>query len=733
MRTSQIAAILFFLLVFFQASTLKAIIIPVETENLAVVLETDKTNNLFQVYFGKKLTTTNEYEQIYKQIRQKDPNNINFHGAYTSSGTWNLVEPALTIKHADGNLSTELLYVSHESKKVNDNVNITSILLQDPVYKTEVRLLYKTYIKQDIIEQWAEITNKEKGTIILEKYASANLNFFDTSFYLTHYYGIWGMEMQPEHIKLTSGIKTIDSKLGARTNLYNHQVFMLSLDKPANEKEGKVLLGTLAWTGNFKFEFEVDAYRNLRLISGINPHASAYPLSKDKTFKTPSFIYAYSEQGTGNASRNLHHWAKNYRIKNGNGNRLTLLNNWETTHFNFNEEVLTGMFDDSKKIGVDMFLLDDGWFGNDFPRNGPSAGLGDWKVNQKKLPNGIPFLMREAERSGIKFGLWVEPEMINPKSDLYRKHPDWVIKQPERPEKHFRNQLVLDLANPAVQNYIYDVIDEILVENPTLRYLKWDCNAVIYNAHSAYLEKSKQHQSQLYVDYVHGFYNILKRIEQKYPELEMMLCSGGGGRSDYESLQYFTEFWPSDNTDPLERVFIQWNYSYFFPAIATCNHITNFSSVDIKYKTDVAMMGKMGYDIAVNKMTEKELQFTQEAIKTYNSFKGIILHGKQYRLKSPYENPYASLIYVDEAKNKAIAFCYLIENRFSKVYSPTPMALDGLDPLKMYEVKEINLMDGVRSAIHTAVYSGEFLMQIGINPIITKTRSSVVLEINALN
>ena len=362
--------------------------------------------------------------------------------------------------------------------------------------------------------------------------------------------------MQRNEEKLTRGIKSIDSKLGTRAYLLQSPNFMLSFDGKAAENKGTVLLGQLAWSSNFRYDFEVDTQHNLRFIAGINPYASEYKLQPGEVFKTPGLVYVISHNGTGEASRNLHRWARNYRVLDGNGERLTLLNNWEATYFDFDENKITSLFKDAKDLGVDMFLLDDGWFANKYPRNSDRAGLGDWQENKKKLPHGIGYLVSEAAKEGIRFGIWIEPEMVNPKSELYEKHLDWVIRQPERPEKYFRNQLVLDLSNPEVQDFVFGIVDNLLTENPELAFIKWDCNSVIYNANSAYLEKQHIPQTHLYIDYTKGLYNVMKRVREKYPEIPIMMCSGGGGRCDYELFKYFTEFWPSDDTDPLERVFM---------------------------------------------------------------------------------------------------------------------------------------------------------------------------------
>ncbi len=336
------------------------------------------------------------------------------------------------------------------------------------------------------------------------------------------------------------------------------------------------------------------------MISGINPYASQYTVAKNKSFRTPEFIFTLSQSGTGHASRNLHDWARKYQIKDGQGDRMTLLNNWEATYFDFDENKLLSLIGEAKELGVDMFLLDDGWFGNKYKRHSDTQALGDWEVTADKLPNGIGRLTEEAKKQGVKFGLWIEPEMVSPKSELYEKHKDWVITLPNREEYYFRNQLVLDLSNPKVQDYVFGVVDGLMTKYPDIAYFKWDCNSPITNIYSNY-EKMKQ--THLYVDYVRGLYNVLERIKAKYPDLPMMLCSGGGGRTDYEALKYFVEMWPSDNTDPVERIFIQWGYSQVFPAKVQCAHVTTWNkAASIKFRVNVAMM-----DLTVDKVETSTL------------------------------------------------------------------------------------------------------------------------------
>ena len=606
------------------------------------------------------------------------------------------------------------------------------IHLKDPVYPFEVILYYKAYYTDDVIEQWTSIKHMETNTVRLQKYSSVNLYFSSASqYYLTHFHGDWAREMNPEEIQLTAGIKVLDTKLGTRAHLFQSPSFLLSLNQPLNhidESYGEIFAGTLAWSGNYQIQFEIDPRRNLRLIAGINPYASAYILMPNKEFITPSFLFTYSCQGLGVISRNWHRWARKYRIPQGEGNRLTLLNNWEATYFDFNETKLITLIKDGKKLGVDLFLLDDGWFGNKYPRNDDTAGLGDWQENIKKLPHGINYLISAAEASNIKFGIWIEPEMVNPKSELYENHPDWVIKLPNRAEYYFRNQLVLDMSNQAVQEFVYHVVDQLFTENPMLSYIKWDCNSVIYNAYSS----TNPYQSHLYVDYVHGLYRVLDCLRKKYPSIPIMLCSGGGGRIDYGALQYFTEFWPSDNTDGIERIFIQWSYSFFFPAIAICSHVTDWGKQSLKFRTDVAMMGKLGYDIVVNKLDEHELMFSQQVLRTYQRLKDIIWHGDLFRLVSPYRSDHdiASLMYINENQSKGLWFTYLINNRY-RAGSNGAIRLQGLDSMKKYSIQEINIYPGTNNStiISQNSLSGDYLMTFGFDPMVDAQRQSVVLEL----
>ncbi|GFZ37995.1 alpha-galactosidase [Bacteroides nordii] len=693
-------------------------VIKIETGNTSLIYRVGDNGRLYQSYLGKRLN----HEADINHLPQGTE-------AYLTHGMEDYFEPALHIVHNDGNSSTLLKYVSHDSRNLSDGVNETVITLADDQYPVTVKLHYVAYANEDIIKTFTEISHREKKPVMLHKYASSLLHLNHDKYFLTEFAGDWSHEANVMERELAFGKKVIDTKLGARANMFVSPFFQLAVDQPSEENAGEVLVGTLGWTGNFNFTFEVDNKSQLRIISGINPYASEYSLPSGEIFRTPEFYFTYSLNGKGQASRNFHDWARLYQVKDGDQTRMTLLNNWEATYFDFDEEKLIGLMDEAKKLGVDMFLLDDGWFANKYPRSSDHQGLGDWIETADKLPNGIGRLTAEAKKHGIKFGIWIEPEMVNPKSELYEKHKDWVIHLPNREEYYFRNQMVLDLSNPAVQDYVFGVVDQLMTKYPDLAFFKWDCNSPITNIYSPYL---KGKQTHLYIDYVKGLYKVLDRIKAKYPNLPMMLCAGGSGRSDYEALKYFTEFWPSDNTDPIERLFIQWGFSQVFPSKTLCAHVTTWNKdASIKFRTDVAMMCKLGFDIKMSDLNPNEQVYCRQAVTEYNRLKPVILEGDLYRLVSPYGSNHTSSMYVNKNKNQAIVFAFDVYPRYGEHI--LPVRLQGLEANKMYQVKEINLMPGASSSVNGngQTFSGEYLMNVGLDLFTGYKLNSRIIEIIA--
>jgi alpha-galactosidase len=714
-----IACLTVFMCVSAMSQTEEKAVIKIATEQTNLIYRVESDGRLYQVYLGQSLKYDADIAHLPKGTE-----------AYLTHGMEDYFEPAIRVLHNDGNPSLLLKYVSHTQKQTDPNVTETVITLQDDKYPVTVKLFFVSFARENIIKEYAEISHREKKPVTLYNYASSLLHLSGDKYFLTGFSGDWAHEVNMTESRLDFGKKVLDTKLGSRADMFCSPMFLLSLNGEAQENSGEVLFGTISWTGNFRFTFEVDQMNRLRILSGINPYASEYALRPDEVFRTPEFIFTYASEGKGKASRDFHRWARKYQLKDGGKSRMTLLNNWESTYFDFNEEKLIDIIDEAVNLGVDMFLLDDGWFGNKYPRSSDRQGLGDWEVTKEKLPNGIGRLVEAATSKGIKFGIWIEPEMVNPKSELYEKHKDWVIHLPNRDEYYFRNQLVLDLSNPEVQDYVFGVVDNLMTRNPGIAYFKWDCNSPITNIYSPYL---KDKQSHLYIEHVRGLYKVLERVREKYPSLPMMLCSGGGGRSDYEALKYFTEFWPSDNTDPVERIFIQWGYGHFFPSKSITAHVTTWGKQPVKFRTDVAMMCKLGFDLRIHEMSEPEQEYCRNAVKNFKRLENAILDGDLYRLVSPYETDHAAVMYVNEAKDKSVLYAFDIHPRYAE--QTQPVRLQGLDPDAQYRVEEINLIPGARSFFRFSgrTFSGDYLMKAGLPLLSSRPTVSHVLELTKLH
>ena len=698
--------------------------ISIHTNNVQLVLEVKPNGRLYQAYLGERFSDATPLDQLFMPRANQTSPMWAGSEAYPVMGTEDYF--ALQLTHNNGNPTSVLKYVSH-TQTARSGATETVVKLRDEKYPLNVNLHYLAYAKEDVICQWAEISHGENKPISLGRYASAMLYFEEPTYYLTEFSGDWAREMQMSQTQLNFGRKTIDTRLGTRAAMLASPFFEVGLGSPVSENHGKVLMGTIGWTGNFRFTFEVDHNNQLRILAGINPDASTYTLDRGKTFRTPEFIFTLSTQGTGQGSRNFQRWALNHRLYMAQEDRMTLLNNWENTYFDFDEQKLNNLFGQAKSLGVDLFLLDDGWFGNRYPRNDDKAGLGDWQANRAKLPGGIPALVKGANEQGVDFGIWIEPEMVNPESELARNKPHWILHLPDRETYLFRHQLVLDLTNPEVQDFVFGVIDGLMKENPNIKFMKWDCNSPITNIFSPNL---KARQGNLYVDYVRGLYAVLQRVQAKYPKLYMMLCSGGGARCDFEALKYFTEFWCSDNTDPVERIYIQWAFSHFMPAKAMCSHVTDWNKkASVKFRLDVDFSCKLGFDLDLKHLSPNDLAYCQAAIKEYNRLKPIIFAPNLYRLVSPYETNHCALMRVNDEKTHALLFAYDLHPRYNETIINT--RLQGLDPAATYRVREICLMPGQESRLsfHNQTFTGDYLHKVGLKVLGGNQLDSRIIEL----
>lgn len=662
--------------------------------------------------------------RLYQRVVGSESGKDRFQRAdecYPQAGDGYVLEPALQVTHADGNTSTALLYQGVERKTEAPDIELTRIHLRDPAYPLQVDLCFRTHEARDVIEQWVEIRHEEPKPVLLQRMASSSLLLSPTNLWLTHFYGDWAAEMQPVSEPLSPGTKVLDSKLGVRAAQFRNPSFVFSLDGKPSENDGRVLAGTLAWSGSFQFAFDHSG-RTVRALCGVNPFASAYHLKPKENFVAPTIVWAWSTNGLGELSRKLHAWARDFGMRDGHKPRSVLLNNWEATGFDFDFTRIAGLFPAAKELGTELFLLDDGWFGNKYPRVNDKAGLGDWQPNRQRLPNGLGPLAQAAVKEGLKFGIWLEPEMVNPKSELFERHPDWVIAQPKRELELQRNQLVLDLTRPKVQQFEWQVIRDTLGV-AGISYAKWDCNRYLTQPGSSWLASDRQ--SHLWIDYVRALYSLMDKTAKAFPDTELMLCSGGGGRADYGALRYFHEFWPSDNTDPVTRVRMQWDYSYFFPAMALCSHVTHWGQRPMHFACCVAMSARFGMDLDLAKLSTEDKAVCAGAIRAYKQIRDVTHLGDLFRLERPHENPRGALNFVSADHSRAVVFVFQLQDG-----QPLTVRPQGLDPNRVYVVRELNPAPG-RSPLPQEGKSinGEQLMREGLLPSCSRALEACVVEL----
>ncbi len=644
-------------------------------------------------------------------------------------------EKAMAVTHPDGNMSLDLV-VEQVKQYTTDEGEITEIRMKDQVYPFVLKQFYKAYKGTDIISTWVEVVNNAKKPITMYRFASAFFPIHRGENWMTHFHGHWGSEQTIDEERLTNGQKVIANKDGLTNTETDNPSFMLTLNGRPGEEYGHVIGGTLAWSGNYLIKMDV---RNTRfnVIAGINEENSHYILEPKEVFTTPEFATTYSVQGKGGVSRTFHRWARQYKLNQGNVLRNILLNSWEGVYFKVNQKEMDQMMESFSAMGGELFVMDDGWFGNKYPRNGGNSSLGDWEVCKEKLPEGIDGLLNSARKHRIKFGLWIEPEMSNTNSELFEKHPDWIMRIGNRPLSTGRGktQVVLDLTNPEVQDFVFKVVDNLMTNYPEIAYLKWDDNCSLLDYGSSYLPKEKQ--SHLYIEYHRGLKNVLERIRAKYPTVMMQACAGGGGRVNYGLLPYFDEFWTSDNTDALQRVYLQWGASSFYPAIAMGSHVSadrnhqTGRTLPLKFRFDVAMSGRLGMEIQPKDMSEVDIAFAKRAIAAYKSIRPVVQLGDLYRLESPYSNKgISSLMYVTPEKERAVFFVYKISH-FVNMTIPN-VRMSGLDSQKQYRLVDLTAVKEDKPCeLHKKVISGKILMEEGIalQPLLKSEYSSLALEL----
>ena len=688
----------------------------VSVRNRIVSISTAESSMVFEAEPGKQLKIIS-----YGSLREAaDLENILKSGAtpqkyYPAYGLSPDEVYLVAATQSDGNMTLDPV-ISSVKKDKWENGDILTVTSKDKYYPVEIANVFKTYRDEDIIETWTEIRNRGKHTITLTRYMSGGLPVEKDNVWVTTFYGTWADECRQCTEPLTRGIKTIKSTQGSSNTQSAHAETIISLDGRPEESHGRVIGAALCWGGDYELSFYTGNESHHRFYAGICADNAAIPLAGGASFVTPEIAFSYSSDGMGKISRSFHRWGRKYRLHDGFKERNVVLNSWEGIHLDLSEHVLCKMMADAADMGVETFVLDDGWFGSKYSRTSPNSSLGDWTVDKIKLPNGLSPLIAKADSLGIGFGLWIEPEMVNSRSELYEKHPEWVLRAANRENVYGRGgtQMVLDLCNPKVRDFVFNSIDRTLRDNPGISYIKWDCNMTFHSHGSQYLKN----QNLLVTQWWNGVEEVCNRVREAWPDLTIQLCAAGGGRVNWGVLPWFDEFWTSDNTDALQRIYLQWGSSYFFPAIATGAHISAVPNkatqryTSLKYRIDVAMSGRLGVEFQPADMTPEELAQCRRAIAEYKEIRPVIQFGDLYRLVSPYDDRgFASLMYCHE--DRAVFFWWRMAN-FQGVQMPA-VRMEGLDPDTLYRISELDrYTEETPLSFEGKTFTGKFLMDIGL-------------------
>lgn len=658
--------------------------------------------------------------------------------AYPAFGNGNIGDAALIVRYPDGNMSADLALTADKQER-DGNATVFTFTMKDKLYPLYVDVCYKAWDDCDIIETWTNIRWQGKKPMKLLRYLSASLPVRRGDTWWLHQHGSWGAEAETTIEPVTEGIKEVRDVNFPKNAVLNRPNIMLGLDGRPQENSGTVVGAVLCWAGNFRITVDTPDKRRHLLQAGICEDAAEYNLAPGATLATPHLALAYSREGMGGVSRAYHRWARAHgALHNGMAMRDILLNSWEGVYLNVSQKGMETMMDGEKEFGGELFVMDDGWFASaKYNRNRDNAALGDWTTDKAKLPQGVPALQAAAEQRGLKWGIWIEPEMTNTTSELYEKHPDWIVCHPTREPIKGRGgtQVILDMSNPRVQDFVFSVVDNIMTETPKTHYIKWDCNAEMRNFGSHYLTADRQ--SHLTVDYHLGLIKTMERIRAKYPKLVIQDCASGGGRVNYGLLPYFDEFWVSDNTDAEQRLFIQWGTGLFFPSNAMAQHVSaspnhqTGRALPLKFRFDVAFTGRLGMEMKPSDLSPQELQFAKEAVATYKRLRPTIQLGDLYRVLSPYDNKgYCSQLAVEQDKSHAVFFAYKFR-QYINMMTPR-FRFAGLDPAKTYRLAELNKPAGAKPASWEGkAFSGRFLMDEGIELSLPGVWDSKVIEATA--
>jgi alpha-galactosidase len=656
--------------------------------------------------------------------------------AYPCWGEETDATPALRLSGHDGRAGCYLTLAGYAGNEAGHRITLT-----DPLAALEVTLCLRTWDDEQVIEQWTEIRHTQPGPVIVHEAAAAAPVVHAPDPWLTRYAGDWATEWRPVSGKLPLGASAAQSFGAVRPHLQAAPFFLLAPDGQSEETqpgetEGSVLAGALAWGGGIRLAFERGARQPdlVRLWCGANPAMGGYRLDPDTLFATPRVIWAWSDQGCRPLTHRLHRWVRTHAVRDGERVRATVFNTWEAASFDFDQARLTAMMASAADLGAELFLLDDGWFGTEFPRDDDDAGLGDWQPDPAKLPGGIGGLTDAAAQHGLRFGLWIEPEMVNPSSLLYGEHPGWVTGEPGRPRREDRNQLVLDLCQPDVRSFVTGVIDFVLSGNPGVSYLKWDANRDISEPGSTALAAGRQ--SNLWIDTVLARWQVMAEIATVRPDTEMMLCASGGGRTDLGTLRWFHEVWLSDNTDAVARLKMQWEASRYLPPQVIAAHVTRWGDQDLAFACAVAMSARFGFDLDPQTLSPAERRACRRAASIYGEVRDLVQLGDMFRLIPP-DAGRAALGFADSGRRRCVIFGYqLADDAPADPGGPadpadpagTACPIAGLRPDTAYRVRELSLSGDDRDH---GVRAGGSLLTEGLAWPLTAARTAAIWLLEA--
>ena len=627
-----------------------------QTKNTTYQMQVDRYGFLLHLYYGKKTDGCMDYLlTYYDRGFSGNPYDAGEDRTYSMDtlpqefpcyGNGDFRSTAFAVENADGSMSCDLRYKSHKifDGKYNlqglpavyaseEEAQTLEILMEDPVTGVKVVLLYGVLPAQDIITRSVSVKNESSGKIYLNKIESASLDFLYGDYELLTFYGRHAMERNVQRVPVVHGTQKIGSVRGTSSHQYNPM--MILAEKETTEDKGNCYAMSFVYSGCFQGEVLKDQLNQTRMMLGLQEEAFRYPLETGEMFQAPEVILSYSSEGMNRLSQNLHHCIRQHicRGKYKEEIRPILINSWEAAYFDFTGDTIYELAKAAKEVNIDMLVMDDGWFGK---RDDDNSGLGDWFVNEKKLGGTLGNLIKRINDLGVKFGIWIEPEMVSEDSDLYRKHPDWALTVPGRNPVRSRNQLVLDFSRKEVVDEIYDQICKVL-DQGNIEYVKWDMNRSLMDVYSSVTRE----QGRVLHDYVLGLYDFLERLVQRYPNLLIEGCSGGGGRFDAGMMYYTPQIWCSDNTDAIDRLRIQYGTSFGYPVSVVGSHVSAVPNHQTGRKTPlhtrgvVAMSGTFGYELNLMKLSEEEKQEIREQIAEYKSYAPIIQNGLYYRLSDP--------------------------------------------------------------------------------------------------